>query len=724
MENIQTLERPNKISGERPIVSQILSTLFFPAALTYHELLLRLFDLKYTPFFSMGLLRALLFSLASGLLISLILNLFPSKKASRTAGVILLAAGTVIICVERGCRSMFGLYFGMTVMSSMLGGAMNGFASTLWAGFVNIFPFFILSLIPGTVFIIFRKIIISDRKHSNIIHISTGAAVGVCHSAAILLSLLGGAKNYFTYDFTANNAIPNFGLVTSMRMELEYAVLGVPQTDLDDYIETPPSLTPVQLRPNTNTRPQESGDHDDPNADASGIPEVYGYNIMDIDFEALAANAPNETLRSMHRYFGSLTPSQQNEYTGLFAGKNLIFITAEAFSPYLISEELTPVLYRLSHGGFVFNNYYQPDWTQSTVGGEIANTTGVIPAWVDGQWASAAASKDYMPFALGNQFSALGYSTLAWHNHLYTYYGRNKYMTNFGYDYKGGQGGGLDIPSGYIWPESDLEMMQATADGYMDDYVNSGKPFHVYYTTVSGHAAYSFVGNAMASKNRDAARAAYPDASEAVQAYIACNLELEYAMEYLVDKLEEKGIADDTLIVLTADHYPYGLLTDSADYYNELRGLKGLDKDTELVTSRYRNTLIMWSASIEEPITVDTPCSSIDILPTISNLFGLEYDSRLMIGRDIFAQNYEPDQYSSSMPLVIFISNHGQGISWITAAGVYEAYTGTFTPNEGIIVDDDYVSRVKHLAEGKINYSKLLLSKNYYTTVQTVDNNK
>ncbi|MCH5208150.1 MAG: LTA synthase family protein [Oscillospiraceae bacterium] len=694
-----------EILKTRSKTSQILSTLFFPAAALYYELLLRIFDSKYTPFFSAGLLRAVLFSLAAGLLISLILNLIPQKTVSRILGGTVIGAGILIFCIERGCRSMFGLYFGIATVSSMTGEAVGGFANIVWAGFLNIIPFFILSLVPEAVFIIFRKDIISDKKNDNIIHILTGTAVVICHLAAVLLSLMGGAKNYFTYDFTANNAVSNFGLVSSMQMELVYSVIGVPQADLGSYIEKP-SLLPLSPTPGVQTNPEES-------SGSADLPIEYGFNIMDIDFETLSANTSDETLKSMHKYFGSLTPSQQNEYTGLFAGKNLIFITAEAFSPYFISEELTPTLYRLTHEGFVFNNYYQPDWTQSTVGGEIANTTGIIPTWIDGKWASVVAAKDYMPFTLGNQFAALGYNTPAWHNHLYSYYGRDKYLTAFGYDYKGGQGGGLVIPNGYSWPESDLEMMQATADSYIDDYINSGKPFHAYYMSVSGHAEYSFLGNAMASKNKKAAQAAYPDASEAVQAYIACNLELEYAMEYLVDKLEEKGIAEDTVIVLAADHYPYGLLSDSADHYNELRGFE----DTELVTSRYRNALIMWSASIEEPIIVDTPCSSIDILPTISNLFGLEYDSRLMIGRDIFAQNFEPSQYSSCMPLVIFINNHGQGHSWITAAGVYEASTGIFTPNEGITVDSDYVSRVKHLVEGKINYSKLILSKNYYKAV-------
>ena len=149
---------------------------------------------------------------------------------------------------------------------------------------------------------------------------------------------------------------------------------------------------------------------------------------------------------------------------------------------------------------------------------------------------------------------------------------------------------------------------------------------------------------------------------------------------------------------------------DKVDYYNDLRGFE----DTENVTSRYRNTLLMWSGAIKEPIEVDTPCSSIDIVPTICNLFGLEYDSRLYSGRDIFATNYEADKYSNAIPLVVFANNKSQGNSWITPAGTYECSTKTFTPNEGIQVDEDYVSRVNRLVAAKINYSKLVIQEDYF----------
>ena len=266
------------------------------------------------------------------------------------------------------------------------------------------------------------------------------------------------------------------------------------------------------------------------------------------------------------------------------------------------------------------------------------------------------------------------------------------------------------------WPESDLEMMQETVDSYIDNYVDNGKLFHAYYMTISGHGPYNFTGHNMAIRHQAEVEAKYPDLSPAAQAYLACNMELDLALKCLVDKLEAAGIADDTLIVMTGDHYPYLLVMENGgpDYYNELRGFE----DSESDTSRYRNSLLMWSGAIEEPIVVDTPCSSIDIVPTICNLFGLDYDSRLYSGRDIFADNYKADQYSNCMPLVVF-ANKGKGNAWITAAGTYECSTKTFTPSEGIELEDeeDYVKRVNRLVAAKINYSKLIVQEDYYKYV-------
>ena len=253
-------------------------------------------------------------------------------------------------------------------------------------------------------------------------------------------------------------------------------------------------------------------------------------------------------------------------------------------------------------------------------------------------------------------------------------------------------------------------MLEATLDSYADTYLTTGQPFHAYYMTVSGHGSYNW-GQSMAAKNRAAAEAAYPNASAPVQAYVAANLELEAALTYLVDQLETRGIADDTVICLSADHYPYALAETGVDYYAELTGRQ----DSDLDTSRYRNALILWCGGMDQPVTVDTPCSAVDIVPTLSNLFGLRYDSRLLSGRDILADNYDPASASGCIPLVVLPTPVGN--SWATAAGVYEARTGTFTPAPGVTPEEGYVDAVNRLVSAKYTYARLIIQYDYYRIV-------
>ena len=215
-----------------------------------------------------------------------------------------------------------------------------------------------------------------------------------------------------------------------------------------------------------------------------------------------------------------------------------------------------------------------------------------------------------MAHCVGKVLGSMGYSTYAYHPHTYTYYERDKTHPNMGYTYKG-RGNGLEV-DGY-WPESDLQMIQASIDDYIDD-----EHFHAYYMTVSGHMDYTFHDNYQSYVHYD--EVADLDCDEQMQAYIACNIELDRALEYLIQRLEEKGIADKTLIAFGPDHYPYAM--------EDLRtGMIG-DEATKWY-GLYESTGVIWSASMTSPVKVDKVCSTIDLAPTICNLLGLQYDARL-----------------------------------------------------------------------------------------------
>ncbi len=708
----------------------VLQLLFFALAIPFLEILLRAADAS-TSFFGLGLWRSVFAGAGVGMLLLLIGTLIPKKEISSVVVGILLFVITAFFIAERCCRAFFGVYYQIAYMFSMSGQVAGEFMGTVGNVVLKNLWFFVLALIPFVIFVVLHKVMFPDYAQFRSSRIMRMVMLLVLFwGMTIILCRVGDDVSYLTTDYTANSTVPRFGLVNTVRTELAMAISGdsgsvLVYEPLDGTGTSDSSGTGTNSNSsgtNTNSGSSGTSNGDETNSDGantvSGTEDaeensepavVYDYNVMDIDFDSLIASDTSDTLLAMDQYFSEQEPTQQNKYTGMFEGKNLIFFTAEAFSGVIIDEELTPALYELANNGFVFTNYYQPDWTQSTTGGEFANMTGLIPTWVGSKTSFAMSVGNSMPFALGWQFADLGYTVTAWHNNTYTYYGRSETHPNLGYNYYG-IGNGLEIDSADLWPASDLEMLQATIEDDIKEYVENGTLFHTYYMTVSGHCDYTFSLNSMSKKNQDAV--ANIDASEQVQAYIACQLELEYALEYLLELLDEYDVADDTVIVLGADHYPYALAEGSTDYYNELTG----NNDSEQYTSRYVNTLILWSGCMDEPVVVDTPCSAIDIIPTISNLFGLEYDSRLLSGRDILAPDAEAGEVSTAMHIVLF-ADSGYGSSWITAAGTYEAYTRTFTPNEGVEVSDDYVSLVNKIVSDRYTYAKYIIQEDYYSHV-------
>ena len=242
----------------------------------------------------------------------------------------------------------------------------------------------------------------------------------------------------------------------------------------------------------------------------------------------------------------------------------------------------------------------------------------------------------------------------------------------------------------------------------IDDYINSEKPFHVYYLTLSGHLPYGYNSNAMSLKNKDAvANLSY---SEKTNSYIAAGLELEKGMKRLIDELEKAGKADNTLIGMAPDHIPYG----DVDVIEELAGksmgkgnLENL-KEQDIDFDVYRNSLVVWSASMKEqfkePVEVDKVCCQVDVLPTLLNLLGVEYDSRLLSGSDIL---------SDSEGMVVFSSH-----CWLTDKGFYNRFTGEFKPAKGVEMNaeeqESYISSRKTLATCKTNLSPMIVDTNYY----------
>lgn len=420
-------------------------------------------------------------------------------------------------------------------------------------------------------------------------------------------------------------------------------------------------------------------------------------NVLNVDFDALKANGDGN-IDWLADIMQNMVPSKKNEYTGMMKGYNLIYITAEAFSPYAVSEELTPTLYKMLNSGVVVKDYYIPLWQTSTSDGEYVNLMGQIP---DGTHSFRRTQYNTYPYSLPAFFEAEGAKSYAYHNNSLSYYERYITHPNLGFDFKAALRGSLSaeewghkvfqMNNPKAWPSSDYDMMVGTVPEWIDD-----DRFFAYYMTLSGHTNYTWAGNQMARKNQDLV--SHLPYSEQMKAYIACNYEVERALTYLVEQLEAAGKLDTTLIVLSADHHPYGMKNVKSEM-EAFHGTTMTDLDVQ------RNCLVMWNSQME-PVVVEKTCSALDILPTIMNLFGFEYDSRLFAGRDML---------SDSPSLVVF-SNR----SFITDSVIYNAPTNTITPRTEAEISREYMEAMKAYVKTMFQYSAGILNHGFEEEVSKV----
>lgn len=411
------------------------------------------------------------------------------------------------------------------------------------------------------------------------------------------------------------------------------------------------------------------------------IKTKYDKNVIDVDFDKLISEETDKTLLSMHNYFKEENGTYKNKYSEYFKDKNLILFMAESFNSIAVNEELTPTLYELVNNGFVFNNFYSP-LVLSTIGGEYQELTGLYPniEMLSKVWRNG---KNSYEWGIGNRFKSLGYNTYAYHDNQYDFQNRNQYLKSIGLDNYLGCGNGLETRIDCtVWPQSDVDMINST----VDDYINDDK-FFVYYATVSGHMDYNY-GNYIANKNKSFVEEL--DYSLESKAYLATQIELDRALLNLINRLKKSGKLDDTVIALVGDHYPYAL---DIDNINEISDYKR--DDLFLVN---KSNFILWNNKMDK-VKVDKVGSQIDVLPTLYNLFGVKYDSRLIIGKDIL---------SDDEGLSIF-----NNLSWISDKGKYNSVTGIFDGD----ADLDYINNMNNIVANRVSMSKCLIKYNYYDLV-------
>ena len=689
----------------------LIRALYFPFLAVWLELILHIYmqnDLKYMPIY-------ILFGLSFGLVVGALMSLLKGRAAKWISNIISFATA-IVFGAEFVAKVILQEYYGVSILGTAAENHLEDYADKVYAAIGNNILILLLMLLPPIVFFFFT-LKIKPRRSPYAVTGAVILAAALHIFARCSVNLVDwktdyGPAYYYGKDTGLNEQVEQLGLITMLRQDVQHIFKPAEGEDLnlDDNPVVVPPRPGTDPEPTTPDVPVNPTDPDVPGGQDTPVP-VYvdrSPNVLNVDLVALASESKNKDIKELANYFNNLTPTNKNEYTGMFKGYNVIFISVEGLSGYAIDPTLTPTLYKMQHEGFYFTNFYTALHYTSTSNGECQHLLGLYPK--DGNPISMKRSGEVKMnayFSLAQQLGREGYVNLAYHNNENNLYGRAASHTNLGYDYRymgHGMGGEYSSSGKMLWPQRDSYMAEIT----VGDYVNLSAPFNVYYMTISGHTPYSW--NWVAKQYKDILE---PYSwSEKTKAYVATVIEFDRMMEVLLKSLEDAGKLDNTLIIAAPDHIPYS----DTDVLDELAGKSFGANETlakslsekNLDTEIYRSCAIIWSHSMTEPVVVDKVTCQVDLLPTVSNLLGLSYDSRMLAGKDAMCEDEG---------MVIFHSK-----SWRTDSGFYNALTQTFTPAPGVTMTEDeqaeYVSYMKKYAANKLNMTAKIIENDFYDVMK------
>ena len=179
-----------------------------------------------------------------------------------------------------------------------------------------------------------------------------------------------------------------------------------------------------------------------------------------------------------------------------------------------------------------------------------------------------------------------------------------------------------------------------------------------------------------------------------IKRYLSKAMELDASMARLLELLEEDGLLEDTYIWVFADHHP---LKTSLSQIAENTRCVDIDRLEGQNIDRTPNFL--YNPNLEATEYTMT-ASTFDLLPTIANLFGLNYDPRYYVGVDLF----------SNVPATVIFANG----DWITDKGIYRVSEGEFQAFDESFKDSKYVENVITRVDNLFKVSNLIYRTDYF----------
>lgn len=619
---------------------------------------------------SFAILRILLGLIFITIIISCITSLL-KRNVTKFINIGIVTIFSIYSFLQAGFHNFLGVY--MSFKTSSQFGAVTSYIKDFFLSFK---PIFLIVFIPLVLIILYYIFI--DKKINVIVNT-------VKSIVTILYCLLFLVLSGYVYYLTIVTPIFQNAFQSISNKEL-FLTASNPSIVIDQYgtigfviLDVKAILFPIDMREEYVVRSEEK-------KQVSINSRVFDDNAWNL----LINEEEDETLNYINQYLINNRSTDKNEYTGMFEGKNLIVIMMESVNDIFINPEYYPNFYKMLSNGWYFENNYSPRNSCATMNNEFSGLTSLYSIY-NTCTASKYKENTYSEsmFNLFNNNTKTKYTTFSAHNYTEAYYPRGTIHKNMGSgEYFGVEDLGIKYSNEYRNWSNDDDFMKSFLN-ILDRKTSDGENFMTWLTTVSSHQPYS-TNSIQGDKYYDLTKNTnYPSD---VRRYMSKLKILDDGLGVLLEGLESRGILDDTVIVLYGDHYPYGISTKNLN--------KVLEYDTAKEMNAERVPLVIYNSEMN-PYTFSGYTTYLNLLPTLANLFNLNYDPRLYLGTDMFS-----DEYRS---LAVFADG-----SWKNEKAFYDASKMKIKYYSSDEYTQGEIKEINDLIDEHVTLSSSIITNNYF----------
>ncbi|MCH5166397.1 MAG: sulfatase-like hydrolase/transferase [Erysipelotrichales bacterium] len=670
----------------RVVLNTIILTIF-----TYStELIVRIFT--GAPFKDFSIVRIFLSSLILSMFVSFLGHFLP-KLGQRIVNIIYVLFIGLLEFFEFGLSSYIGFFMGIgnaeqgTKISEFIKDFFNSYKLVHWTILIPLVLFLVY-------FIVFDRLVHKNTTRNEKMTMLQKVYIEIV--TVVIIVLLGGAYYYtvrskefqnklqvesnyslWLYPVNSNLTVNNYGVAVYVFCDIRANILGIDS----EYV--------MKIE-------EQIYESENKNENNDNTPVDYTRTIDDTAWEKLIANTKDSTFKTLNNYFINRNITQKNDMTGIFEGKNLIIIMMESTNEIsILNKDYFPTLYKMYHEGISFQNNFSPRNNCSTGNNEFTALSSLFTI-NNTCTANAYRSNKYFE-GVFNVFNNAGYKTSAYHDYTQKFYMRSKSLPNLGANkYYGVEA--LGIPYSTTYTEADDKDMFMAAQQY---YMNEDQ-FMAYFATVTPHQSY-IASQTCSDRYFDKYRKLGYSAN--LSRYLSKMQVMDEAFAELLKELEDSGKLKDTVIAIFGDHFPYGLADSQINEFLKANNAEyTISRNSTTNKNVDRTPMIIYNSEIE-PLEVKDYTTIIDLLPTLLNMFNLEYDPRLYLGTDVFSESHASR--------AVFADG-----SWADERGYYHAPNSKMTYLEGaehystdeLVYINQEISKRQKMSESAIrsNYFKYL----------------